>query len=71
MWKIATEPCNVYDDEIYAIVAETGNPNIAEQIVKEHNAIPLFLYLIDCLDIGAMTYPGVSEAVQKAKDALK
>ncbi len=27
--------------------------------------------LIDSLDIGAMTYPGVSEAVQKAKDALK
>ncbi len=27
--------------------------------------------LIDSLDIGAMTYPGVAEAVQKAKDALK
>lgn len=27
--------------------------------------------LIDSLDIGAMTYPGVAEAVQKAKDAMK
>ncbi len=26
--------------------------------------------LIDSLDIGAMTYPGVEESVQKAKDAI-
>ncbi len=65
-----------FDEEQIKLIEELSEKfSIYKPVILDHGNYEALkiatIDLIDSLDIGAMTYPGVAEAVQKAKDALK